>query len=200
MSSEPPTTDERWLERLSARLAQPRSIGPVEARFGSQPAGQRRYDAPPEGARAAAVLALLYPHHGQWHLPLTLRPSHMADHAGQISLPGGAIEPGETSPQAALREFHEELGGDDCPIWLLGRLSPLYVHHSNFQITPWVGFSRQRPEMRPNPAEVEQLLEIPLAHLLDPANLGSHQRWRDGRPYTAPHFTWQTHRIWARPA
>ena len=123
-------------------------------------------------------------------------PPHLPDHAGQVSLPGGAMEPGETGQQAAIREFHEELGADDEPIVLLGRLSPLYVATSNFRVEPWVGVADRRPQLVPNPTEVDELLEVPLAHLLDPAHFGSHQREAQGRCYTAPHFAWQTHRIW----
>jgi 8-oxo-dGTP pyrophosphatase MutT (NUDIX family) len=151
---------------------------------------------PRADARDAAVLVLLYPHEGQWHVPLTLRPSHMVDHAGQVSLPGGAIEPGETSAEAAIREFHEELGAADMEVDLLGRLSTRYVMVSNYRVEPWVGMASRRGRLVPDPIEVEQLLEVPLAHLMDPANFGSHQRHRDGVEYTAPHFQFQSHQIW----
>jgi 8-oxo-dGTP pyrophosphatase MutT (NUDIX family) len=142
------------------------------------------------------VLLLLYPHEGEWHLPLTLRPSHLAAHAGQVSLPGGAVEPGETSAQTALREFHEELGEDNTPIDLLGALSPLFVRASNYLVVPWVAAADARPRFVPDPAEVEELLEVPLAHLLDPAQFGSHPREHEGQTYAAPHFRFEPHRIW----
>jgi len=151
---------------------------------------------PPDVARAAAVLLLLYPLGDQWHVPLTLRPSHMVDHAGQISLPGGAVEPGETSAEAAIREFHEELAAADLEIELLGRLSTRYVAVSNYRVEPWVGAAARRGQMVPNPVEVEELLEVPLTHLMDPVHLGRHQRQRDGRTFNAPHFQWQSHQIW----
>jgi len=157
----------------------------------------RRHDEnPPPDARPAAVLVLLYPREGRWHVPLTLRPEHLPAHAGQVSLPGGAIGPGETSREAALREFHEELGGADEPIRLLGPLSPIYVPASNYRIEPWVGAAERRPAMTPNPEEVAELLEIPLGHLLDPASLGRHVREYEGVRYEAPHFLWPPHRIW----
>ncbi|MHC4179726.1 MAG: NUDIX hydrolase [Planctomycetota bacterium] len=186
----------RLPQLLAGRLAGELPGPTVAERFEPRPPLWRYYAAPPPDARAAAVLVLLYPHSRQWHLPLTLRPEHLPDHGGQISLPGGAVEPGETSRQAALREFHEELGEGGPEIELLGRLSTAYVQASNFLVTPWVGATRRRPELTPNPAEVEQLLEVPLAHLLDPANFGSRRREHGGRPYTAPHFAWQSHRIW----
>ncbi len=179
-------------QRLAGELPGPA----VAERFEPRPPLWRYYQGAPPDARRAAVLVLLYPHHRQWHLPLTLRPEHLPDHAGQISLPGGAIEPGETSRQAALREFHEELGDDGQTVEMLGRLSDAYVQASNFLVTPWVGVAQSRPELTPNPAEVEQLLELPLSHLLDPANFGSHRRQHENQSYTAPHFAWQSHRIW----
>jgi 8-oxo-dGTP pyrophosphatase MutT (NUDIX family) len=183
-----------WLEkRLAAGGLPGRSVA---LQFGPRPYDGRHYVAGPADARDAAVLVLLYPHDESWHIPLTLRPTSLPDHGGQISLPGGAIEPGETSREAAIREFHEELGADGLPIEILGRLSPLYVSASNFRVKPWVGVTRQQPHLVANPTEVEEIIEVPLPHLLDPANLGSQQRHTDGISYTAPHFRWQSHRIW----
>ncbi len=142
------------------------------------------------------MLILLYPHQGSWHLPLTLRPAHLPDHPGQVSLPGGALLPGETAREAAVREFCEELGVADPVVEVLGPLSPVYVQASRFRVEPWVGWSPQRPEMQPNPVEVAALLEVPLAHLIDPRHRGRHVRQDRGRRYWAPHFQWQQHRIW----
>ncbi len=150
----------------------------------------------PPDARAASVLILLYPHENAWHIPLTLRPSTMALHPGQISLPGGAVEPGELGDEAAVREFHEELGDDGQAIELLGSLSPFFVTASHYLVTPWVGVVGRRPSFVPNREEVEEVLEVPLKHLTDPANFGSETRYYGDQPYLAPHFLFQTHRIW----
>lgn len=185
--------NQRIAQLLAARLREPLPGAPLC--FLPHPPPSWHREASPD-ARPAAVLLLLYPHNGCWHVPLTLRPSHLPDHAGQVSLPGGAIEPGETSQMAALREFHEELGADETRIDMLGQLSPRYVAVSNFRIEPWVGVCGDRPEWSPNRDEVEKLLEVPLSHLMDPANLGCHRR-PDGRSsYTAPHFAWQSYRVW----
>jgi 8-oxo-dGTP pyrophosphatase MutT (NUDIX family) len=190
--------DRRLPELLAARLSEPLpgpAIGPrFELEFPSHRKGH--YDPPPCDARAAAVLILLYPHEDRWHIPLTLRPAHLPDHAGQISLPGGAIEAGESSVAAAIREFHEELGAVGLEIQRLGRLSSIYVQVSNFRVDPWVGVAQRRPDWVPNPVEVERLLEIPLEHLRDPANLGCHDRHHGDSCYRAPHFLWRTDRIW----
>ncbi len=160
----------------------------------------RHFGPPTHRARPAAVVVLLYPTDQGWHLPLTVRPTTLRGHAGQISLPGGVVEPGETSEAAALRELEEELGVARDGAQLLGRLSPLYVFVSEFQISPWVAAVAQRPPFQPSPGEVSELLEIPLAHLLDPASRGVHHRRQRGIELTAPHFLWGRHRIWGATA
>lgn len=181
---------------LARRLGEPLPGPKRVARFEPQPGRGRRHDVVPADARQAAVLLLLYPYRERWHIPLTLRPGHLPDHANQVSLPGGALEPGEASDRAALREFHEELGAEGLKIRLLGRLTPIYVSASNFRVEPWVGVAGERPQWNPSVREVEQLLEVPLEYLLDPANLGGHERLREGLSYMAPHFLWESCRIW----
>jgi 8-oxo-dGTP pyrophosphatase MutT (NUDIX family) len=182
-------------QQLAERLARPRAEPVLDPRFELQ-AWPRHLRTPPADARAAAVLLLLYTRQEDWHLPLTVRPAHLADHPGQISLPGGAVEAGETSAQAAIREFHEELGDDGQPIRLLGSLSPSYVHSSNYVVTPWVAAVDCQPCFVRNAAEVEEILEVPLAHLLDPINFGSHPRQYLGNTFVAPHFSYQSYQIW----
>lgn len=181
---------------LAAKLREPLPGPMVHTRFQPTPRLGRNYDEPTDDARRAAVLVLLYPCDGAWNIPLTLRPGDLASHPGQISLPGGALEPGESPPQAAIREFHEELGAVASEVELLGALSPIFVNASNFSVEPWVGAVREPPVFIPNPTEVAEVLEVPLAHLLDPANLDAHTRTNNARQFTAPHFCWASHRIW----
>jgi len=183
-------------ELLARRLAEPLPAREASSRFEIFPdLGGHDRQAPPD-TRYAAVLILLYPREDGWHLPLTLRPGHLPDHAHQVCLPGGALEPGETSEQAAVREFHEELGAAELAPRLLGRLSPIYVRASNFRVDPWVASTFAVPRWAPNPHEVEQLLEVPLSHLLDPANLSSAVRESQGMVFTAPYFVWQSVQVW----
>jgi 8-oxo-dGTP pyrophosphatase MutT (NUDIX family) len=182
--------------QLAARLRQPLPGWAAQARFQPELSFGRHLGPAPSHARPAAVLILLYPRQGQWHLPLTLRSADMPDHAGQVSLPGGLIEAGEDSCQAALREFSEELGEPADSIQVMGQLSPLYLFASNYQIAPWVGAVDAPPHWRPNPREVDRLLEVPLEHLFDPANSGRLERKVGGISFFAPCFRWQAERIW----
>lgn len=147
-------------------------------------------------ARPAAVVVLLYELGGEWHIPLMLRPETLAHHAGQISLPGGIVEPGESSEEAALRELEEELGIARHSSLLLGQLSQLYLYGTNFLITPWIAVLRGLAAFQPNPAEVQEILQVPLAHFLNPANRGRHIEQRGSLRFSAPHFIWQERKIW----
>ncbi len=183
-------------EHLSRRLHQPLPGSPAqkimepELSFGRH-TGPPRYD-----ARPAAVVAMLYLLNGQWHLPLMLRPETLAHHAGQISLPGGMIEPNETSDEAALRELEEELGIDRSGVLLLGQLSPLYLFGTNFLIFPWVAVLRSSVKAVANPAEVQAILEVQLQALANTANHGQHVQQRGNLRFVAPHFAWNEHKIW----
>jgi 8-oxo-dGTP pyrophosphatase MutT (NUDIX family) len=120
-------------------------------------------------ARQAAVMLLLFQRNGRWHLPLTERPATLARHAGQISLPGGSLDAGENSEQAALRELNDELGIDGG-LALLGKLADCYVFASDFLVTPWVAAADFEPHWQPHDCEVERVVELPLDALLDDQN------------------------------
>ena len=182
--------------RLAERLRCPLPGRPAQAWFSPELSYGRQFGPPSHDARPAAVIILLYPHQNEWHIPLTLRPADMTDHAGQVSLPGGSMEAEETSREAALRELHEELGVPPDGIEVLNPLSPIYVFVSNHWVTPWVAATSKRPSIRPNRAEVAEVLEVPLSTLLDSANLARHQIHRHGLTFSAPHISWRTHRIW----
>jgi 8-oxo-dGTP pyrophosphatase MutT (NUDIX family) len=183
-------------DQLAARLQLPLPGWKAQAAYQPDLSFGRHQGPAPANATPAAVLILLYPHHDAWHLPLIVRPADMPAHAGQVSLPGGVIEPGEDSRQAALREFVEELGASADDIQLLGPLSEIYLFASNFTIAPWVGAMQAAPRWSPSTREVARLLEVPLGHLRDPANTRQIQRNQRGLSYTAPCFCWESERIW----
>jgi 8-oxo-dGTP pyrophosphatase MutT (NUDIX family) len=167
------------LDRFAPALAYGRHSGPAAA-----------------DATAAAVLALLYPRAGEWHLPLTLRPANMPAHPNQISFPGGVTEGGESPEECAARELEEELGVRRDAVRFLGRLSPLYIFGSNFWVTPCVAVCEAAVAFRPNADEVAELLELPARRLLDPEARRSHEIERKGVRFIAPHIEFAKHRIW----
>jgi 8-oxo-dGTP pyrophosphatase MutT (NUDIX family) len=129
----------------------------------------------PRGVPAAVLLALS-PVEGADDLGLVLvrRPDSMRTHAGQVALPGGAVEPGDRDGiAAALREAHEEVGLDPAEVTVAGTLDSAYIPVSNFDVLPVVGLWDGRSPLRPNPAEVDGVLRPTLRQLADPANHGS---------------------------
>jgi len=192
----PTAADEAFIDWLRSRLQG--AMPPREARSRFAPALSygRHFGPAPENARDAAVIILFYQADGQWRVPLTLRPETMVAHGGQISLPGGEVEPGETSQLAALRELDEELGVPPASVTVLGNLSPLYVFVSNFLVTPWVAIATDHITFRPNADEVAEVLEASVARLADPTQHGVSQYRRGELEFSAPHFSWRDHRIW----
>jgi 8-oxo-dGTP pyrophosphatase MutT (NUDIX family) len=112
---------------------------------------------------------------------LTERTQHLADHAGQISFPGGRIEPQDEGPEdAALRETEEEIGLPRDQIDLIGRLDT-YETSTGYEVVPVVGLVRPPFVLLPDPHEVADVFEVPLAFILDPANHEKRSReWQGG--------------------
>ncbi|MCT6700811.1 CoA pyrophosphatase [Rheinheimera sp. 4Y26] len=114
------------------------------------------------GPANAAVMLLLWPESDGLKLLLTRRAQHLRHHPGQISLPGGKIEPEESAAAAALRETEEEVGLSASHIQLLGSL-PLINTSTGFVVSPWLGFIEQKPQWCINTNEVDSLIELPLS-------------------------------------
>ncbi|MBS0561598.1 MAG: CoA pyrophosphatase [Proteobacteria bacterium] len=131
---------------------------------------------------------------------LTKRTSHLMRHAGQVSFPGGRIDPTDRSPEfAALREAQEEIGLDPSLVDLRGRLPP-YVTGTGYTITPVVGLLPRRAEYTPAPQEVETVFELPLSVVLDPA-APRRETWTDkGRTRDVWVWPHDTHYIWGATA
>jgi len=150
--------------------------------------------------KKASVLLLLYPVGEELHFPLTLRRDDLPHHAGQISLPGGSLEADEGPEAAALRETAEELGVDPTDIEIIGRLSPLKIPPSGFEISPFVGFVPSRPVFVPEAREVAEIIETPLS-LLAAADAIGVEEWelRGGRS-AVPFWRIGGHKVWGATA
>jgi len=156
----------------------------------------------PEGRPEAAVLLLIYEVHGEPHILFTLRTHLVETHKGQISFPGGAADPEDDDLRlTALRETFEELGVRPEDVDVAGQLddSPSI---SGFMVTPYVGFIRGPVPypFRPNRHEVAELIEVPLSHLMDRANVTEEARHIDGRDVVMYSYLFREHVIWGLTA
>jgi 8-oxo-dGTP pyrophosphatase MutT (NUDIX family) len=150
--------------------------------------------------RNAAVLIPIIDRPDAMTVLFTRRTEHLANHAGQVSFPGGRAEDHDEGPvETALRETEEEVGLDRALVDVAGALSQ-YETGTRFLITPIVGIVRPEFTLRIDPNEVAEVFEVPLAHLLDPAN--QERRSREWRGKTRNYFQlcYEGHRIWGATA
>ena len=155
----------------------------------------------PEDARNGAAVLLLFPDaDDQARLILTLREASLSHHAGQVSLPGGAADPGESLFDTALREAHEEVGVTPGEVRVLGELTPLFIPVSGFALHPFVALCERRPDLVPDPREVARILEVPLRALMDSQNVRIAQREFRGRSYGVPYIGVKGERVWGATA
>lgn len=201
-------------EELRARLAVRRGVPAPdpEALGGTPPVAEppagaisapshtpQALDLAPRPPIAAAVLVpiLLGP---DLSVLLTKRAEHLSSHAGQVSFPGGRIDPLDASPEAAaLREAWEEIGLDPATVELAGRLES-HVTGTGFRITPVLGLLAQEPALMPSADEVQAVFRLPFSVLLDPGAPERRRALRDGRWrefWVWPH---PTHYIWGATA
>jgi 8-oxo-dGTP pyrophosphatase MutT (NUDIX family) len=152
-----------------------------------------------QGLRQAAVLVPIVLRPDGLTVLLTKRTDHLTDHAGQISFPGGRIEPEDETPEhAALRETLEEISLTPDHIEVIGRLAPV-VTGTGFCIVPVLGLIEPPFTVTPDPFEVAEIFEVPLAFILDPLN---HER-RPRDPGAARHFyvlPYEDRNIWGATA
>ena len=151
-------------------------------------------------ATAAAVLVPIVAHPAALSVLFTQRTTQLKSHAGQVSFPGGRAEPGDATPEfTALREAQEEIGLAPEKTEVISRL-PDYFTRTGFRVTPVVGLLTPPLALEPDPREVEEVFEVPLAFLLDPRNHRRETREIQGRSvgYYVMRFEGRT--IWGATA
>lgn len=190
-----------FAEALRARLARPLPGLDAQLRLAPQPRPGWDPHVVPPGMRDAAALVLLYPHDGRWRVPLTVRGSTLRHHTGQVSLPGGRVDPGESLEAAALREAFEEVALAPAAVEVVGRLSPLHIPVSRHLLHPVVGIATVRPFLVPAPDEVDRVIEASLDDLRAVDAVAWEQRERSpGVLMDVPYFDVEDERVWGATA
>jgi len=196
-----------WEERLAHALRRIERPIAVDPRFAPRDAAGRANSAryvrgalPP--ARAAATLLLLYPDQdGELMVPLTVRHAELRSHAGEVSLPGGAVEAGDADrAAAALREAHEEVGVEASAVRVLGHLDDVWIPVSNYQVRPFVGSLPHRPLLIPQMQEVAAVVELPVRQLLSPDAVDEEEIDVGGFRLRAAAYRYGGERIWGATA
>ena len=149
----------------------------------------------------SAVLVPVYEKQGEYYLLLTKRTEIVKDHKGQISFPGGAYEERDgTLLNTALRECTEEIGLEAETIEILGELDDFVTQTSNYVISPYVAAIPWPHQLKPDPTEVEEILEVPLSALLDRDCWRHETEVIDGLATTAYFYHYQDKIIWGATA
>lgn len=152
--------------------------------------------------RLGGVLALFFPTQGELRVVLTRRRDDLKSHAGQMSFPGGKQEPDESLLMTALRETEEEIGIPAHTVEIVGQLTPLYIPPTDIEVHPFVAWydNGSPPKFTPNPAEVAEIVEVPLRQLLDPASRQEQPWTLRGRQINVPYYAVAGHKVWGATA
>ncbi len=148
----------------------------------------------------ASVLLLLFPKNGEYCILLNKRTEEVEHHKGEISFPGGSREPEDQTPlDTALREAHEEMGIRPEDVGILGEMDEVDTR-SRFGVRVFVCTIPYPYPFSPNAVEIAEVLEVPVRHLLDPANQWEEARWVDGRIFRTYAYTYSEHLIFGATA
>ncbi|HEY90820.1 MAG TPA: CoA pyrophosphatase [Dehalococcoidia bacterium] len=163
--------------------------------------GRKKLHIRDAGRKSSAVLLPLYIKDGEYHLLFIQRTNRVRDHKGQISFPGGAYEEGDnTFQKTALRETSEEVGVDEKDVEVLGELDDIITIGSSYIISPFVGTIPWPYDIRVDRWETEEIIEVPLAALLDSANVREETDILDSRIVPAYFYHYEGKVIWGATA
>ncbi len=163
-------------------------------------AGRKKVPLSDNRLQRAAVLIPLFEKEGEYHLLLTRRTDKVPLHKGQISFPGGRQDPTDRDLLAtALREAREEMGIEERDVRILGELDDVCTF-SDFCVAPFVGWFPYPYRFRPNPHEIEEVLEVPLTALLEPASFREEVQERSGQLHRVFFYQYGKHNIWGATA
>ena len=185
---------------LISALAKPLPGSGAHALMAPQPRRAWPAGSAPSDVRHAAGLLLVYPYNDRAHIVLTVRAGTLGRHGGQVSLPGGVVEEGESFAHAALREAHEEIGVDANLVRIAGALTPVDIPVSGFRLHPIVGLSDTRPAFTAADGEVAKILDVSIESLVAPGCVAHTMRERDGRAIEVPAFCVAGEEIWGATA
>jgi 8-oxo-dGTP pyrophosphatase MutT (NUDIX family) len=171
--------DDAALERLREILAR-RPVVEIDA---------------PEHRRACVLIPLIRDREGRWSILFTRRSENLAAHSGQISFPGGSVEPGESLEDAAIREADEEVGIPPRHVELLGRMDDV-ITHSGFLVAPFAGVIHEPVEYVMQEAEVVEIFEVPIEALLDVRNPEVRYVAFRKKQYPAYFYRYRDYEIW----
>ena len=144
----------------------------------------------------AAVLILLYLADNEIYFFLTKRTNELKHHKGQISLPGGTQEGNEKLIDTALRETQEEISINKTSISIIGTITPLFVPVTGFMIYPFIGYSHNKLEPKPDPVEVATIFSVNISDLLNEENRTTEQRNIRGYDVQVPYFKLNDYQVW----
>lgn len=151
--------------------------------------------------QTGSVLILIFPQNNKINIVLIQRATYPGAHSGQISFPGGKLEPGDKDlTDTALRETEEEIGVSAKDIRILGKLTPLFIPVSNIEVYPVVGCISYKPEFKPDKTEVKSIIETPLDYLLRQDIVKKKTTVIQNTNIRIPYFNFNGRHIWGATA
>ena len=194
---------EKFVKQLMSELSGP--LPGEEAQYLMAPAGRARTERSVKAIdeyRNSSVLVLLYPHEETIKTVLLKRHEYQGVHSGQVGFPGGKQDEADiTLERTALREANEEIGLEEKDVTLLGPLTKLYIPVSRFMVQPYVAVTPSRPDFKPDPFEVNSLIEVSTDILLDKGTVAFDYIERgNGLKIRAPYYAVEGHIVWGATA